>query len=672
MRNILLAAGFVGLVVSIQACGDSKHAGVLPDAGSSAGGKGSGVGGKSSGGKSSGGSTTQSDAGVGGEPEPAVNGPVVKITSPSAAETPDDGVLTTPTVKVLCSVTASSAAGASEVDLTTIKIAIEDADGKVLETKDAGATTVDNEYTAEFVLATVQSGAVTFTCSAKDKQALLGQDKLATFVDHGPTITPTSPQPDGAYPLKGGLSVDFTVKPTLLAKDDAGAAVDTVEFTLDGKKQDVKEVSPGQYQTTLQLDDLDAFPVTPTGAISITATNVRKPKPVTATEAYNIVIDGAGPVIMITDPIPQEVVGGKQTLTFTVKDDGSGVDEKSVNVSLWEGQEPPIYFDPDNGWSHVGSEYKYTFDTKVIEPHKKVQTTINVRASDAVGNSTPIGQSVQIYLDNVPPQIDLDPRNIRILGNSGKCSGSFDPVGSKAVNDLDGVMGDALLNPIGYFRTFVLEQTNSEPGQDLFYYSGTKPGTVRLYIQADPENAATKLLINKNPLEDNTCDDIGGLDDVKKPPFSGMNPINANGSSGGWYSQDDGGIDPVVVKQCTLSNEAPAPNLCPAHSSDLWYDSYATDIKEPRVYVVGTPKTDDASCAGIQLSFLSLQQPDGWVCAAARVEDNAGNIGISPPIRLCVTRDTNNPPACRIMSTTPPSCTDGCTPPARGGNIIVR
>ena len=43
---------------------------------------------------------------------------------------------------------------------------------------------------------------------------------------------------------------------------------------------------------------------------------------------------------------------------------------------------------------------------------------------------------------------------------------------------------------------------------------------------------------------------------------------------------------------------------------------------EMPVYVVGVPK-DDASCAGIQLSFLSLQQPDGWVCAAARVDGSA-------------------------------------------------
>lgn len=670
MRNILLAAGLVGVVGLLQACGgEDKRPTAYNEGGSNNTGGSKNPGKAGAAGKA--GSDSPSDSGAGGaDTEPVPNGPVVKITSPSASETPEDGVLIAPTVKVLCNVTASSAAGASDVDLTTIKIAIADADGKEIETKNAAATTTDNQYSAEFVLATVTSGAVTFSCSAKDKGGLLGQDQLPSFVDHGPTITPISPMPDAAYPLKGGLTVDFTVKPTPLAKNDAGAEVASVEFTLDGKKQAVKEVSPGQFQTTLQLDDLDSFPVTPTGAISITATNVRKPTPVTATEAYNIIVDGAGPVITITDPMPQQVVGGKVTLKFSIKDEGSGVDQKSVNVTLYEGQDKPIYFDPDNGWTHVGMVYTYTFDTKVIEPHKKVQTTINVRASDAVGNATPIGQSVQIYLDNVPPQIDLDPKNIRIL-EGAKCSGSFDPVGYKALDDLQGVVGDALLNPIGYFRTFVREQTNSEAGQDLFYFSGTKPDTVRLYVQADPEHATTKLLINKNPLEDDTCDDIGGLDGDSKPPLSKMYPISVGSPTGNWFSQNDPGAAPAVAGTCTLSADSPSPALCPAKTSDLWYDSFDTELKEPRVYVVGEPH-NDASCAGIQLSFVSLDQPDGWVCAAARVEDNAGNIGISPPIRLCVTRDANNPPACRIMSTTPPSCTDGCTPPARGGDVIVR
>ena len=90
----------------------------------------------------------------------------------------------------------------------------------------------------------------------------------------------------------------------------------------------------------------------------------------------------------------------------------------------------------------------------------------------------------------------------------------------------------------------------------------------------------------------------------------------------------------MTTDTCILSNASKPQGLCPAHTSDMWYSTYFTQIKEPMVYVVGTPN-NDASCAGIDLAFLTQNQPEGWVCAAARVVDNAGNVGISPPIRIC-------------------------------------
>lgn len=681
MRNILLAAGLVGLFCSVQACGGDDRAPAFTEAGTGATGSGGkdsgGSGGKGSGGKGSGGSagkssagSTSTDAGAGGEPEPASNGPVVKITSPSEALTPDDGVLVEQSVKVLCTVTPSSAAGASDVDLMTIKLSIADADGKELETKNAAATNADNEFTADFVLATVPTGAVSFTCSAKDKNNLLGENTISAFVDHGPTIIVTSPEPKAAFAVKGGLNIDFEAQPNPLVKGDAGAEVDKVVFTLDGKEFAVEEKTPGRFQASLQLDDPDDFPITPTGAISISATNSRAPTPVTATKSYSITIDGDGPVITILSPSDKAVLGGPRTLEFTVDDASSGVDPNSVNVALWADQEP-VYFDPNNGWTRVGNKYTYAFDTKAIEPHAKVQTLINVLASDAVGNATPIGQSITIYLDNVPPKIDLDPMNVRTI-NGSVCSNSFDPVGPQALNDLQGVMGDDLLNPIGFFRAFVREQTNSQPGQKIFYHSLTDQSQVRLYVQAQPEQAATKLLVNKNPLEDDTCDDIGGVDDLNNaPPFSALHAIKTNASDGTEWYQNDPGLEPSVTNKCTLEDKPEPQHLCPTHSSDMWYAAFNPELNEPNVYVVGTPSSD-VSCAGIDLAFLTNDQMDGWVCAAARVVDKAGNVGISPPLRLCAVSDPKNPPACRISSTVPPTCTDGCTPPSRGGNIIIK
>src|SRR5262249_42976313 len=158
--------------------------------------------------------------------------------------------------------------------------------------------------------------------------------------------------------------------------------------------------------------------------ITIGATNKRTP-PVTSSYSYNVTIDGDGPLVSIDSPAPQKVVGGKVTLVFHVTDKGSGVDEKSVNVALYVGDKPRFY-DPNNGWGQNGDTYTYTSDTKAIEPYAKVQTTINILASDKVGNPSATGQSLQLYFDNVPPDIDLDPQNIRIRNANGDCSNSFD------------------------------------------------------------------------------------------------------------------------------------------------------------------------------------------------------------------------------------------------------
>jgi hypothetical protein len=276
-----------------------------------------------------------------------------------------------------------------------------------------------------------------------------------------------------------------------------------------------------------------------------------------------------------------------------------------------------------------------------------------------------------LYLDNVPPQIDLDPRNIRTyVGDS--CSGSFDPVGTRPLNDLDGQLGSDVVARIAWFRAFAVDRTNSIPNQTLFYHAGIEPKEVRLYVQADPDNSTRKLLVNKNPGTDNTCDDIGGIDDVvNAPTFSALTGLIKKDVGFPW-SKNDPGVAPLVGNACTLQDGGvnPPSGVCPAHDSDMWLVPYNYKLDEPAIFVVGTPG-DNSSCTGVDLEFLSKTQPEGWVCAAARAVDKAGNIGISPPIRVCVDDpETPAQPACRTSSTVPPSCTDGCTPPGRGGDFI--
>lgn len=675
MRNLYFGLGVASVLGGMMAvaCGGDGRAGTIDGDKPSGGRAGStGGGGKAGGSDSPAGSpgddggTDSGDAGAGGS-LPAANPPVIQIITPTATATPVDGALTADTVAVTCKVEKASA-NAPTIDASTVQLILVDEDGKETK-KEATATGEPDEYSAEFVLTTVPAGKITLTCSASDVQKKAGTGTISTFLDHGPIITVTTPVPNGAYPVKGGLAIEFEVAADPLADDDPASEVDTVEFKLDDREFEVEELEAGKFKATLMLDDVETFPQVPTGAIGITATNKRAPEPATTKMDYNILIDGSGPVITINFPTPQKVVGGKVTLDFNVTDVGSGVSPEAVNVTLYPGDQPRFY-NPAQGWKHQDSKYTFIFDTKEIEPYNKVQTTINVRASDLVENQSASGQSVQIYLDNVPPKVDLDPRNIRTR-RGGICSRSFDPVGNNSLNDLAGQFGTPQVTRIDWFRAFVDEQTNSIGGQTLFYYSGTDQNQVRLYVQADPGNASRKLLVNKNPETDNLCDDIGGIEDVvNAPTFSALKPLPKPGGGTVWNELDEG-ESPSIAGECTLQDGGEPQHMCPAFSSDLWYPTYNFGIDEPALYVVGTPVATDASCAGVDLEFIAANQPEGWVCVAARAVDMALNVGISPPLRICVD-DPGTPtqPACRTSITTPPTCTDGCVAPDRGGNII--
>ncbi len=659
MRSIVLVAGTAGLIGLISACGGDDRPQAIGEGGSSNAGKG-GLKPRpdpSDGGENLGGAGTDALA------------PRVTLITPQAADSPDDGVLSSMVSTATCRVEPSAAEGSAPVDSTSVRITLLDAEGEQVEHKASPAKN-ENEFAAEFTLATVPSGRVTFVCSASDTAKRRATAQVDTFVDHGPSITAITPEPDESYALTGGLPVEFRIVGTPLVDDDAGSDVAEVTFEFDGEQYDLVEGPAGTFRTSLPIDDPEEFPQLPGGSVVVRATNKRTPDPVTASLAYSIEIDGEGPAITITSPKPQTVVGGKVTIAMTIRDEASGVDPNSVSITRFNGDEPQT-FNPDAGWTVKGDKYTFTFDSKEVEKFEKVQTTVAVRARDNVGNQAASGQSIQLYLDNVAPAIDLDPQNIRI-DNGVNCSSSLDPVGSSAINDLAGQFGGSPQGVIGYFRAFVHERTNREVGQKLFYYAGTDQTQTRLYVLPDPANATIPLLVNKNPQEDDTCDDIGGIENVESAPkFTALKPLPDNMGSA-WFGPSDAQEPTLPACQYGTQTE-PGVKLC-GQTSDMYYVPYFKQIKDPMVYVVGTPVSTDSSCTGIDWSFLSANQPDGWVCLAARVVDNAGNVGISPPIRVCV--DNPNTPAvvpdCATMSTQPPTCTDGCTAPARGGGYLFK
>jgi hypothetical protein len=592
--------------------------------------------------------------------------PRVEILEPLAAADPNqDAVLTQAPVKVRCRVNKSNQANASAIDINSVKIESVN-DSGTLKKKDT-VTAGDGVFEAEFALSELKEGKIGFRCSAKDTAttAHLGSDEISTFFDPGPSIELISPTAEAAFLLTTQVRVEFKVKAVALTSSDTESSITAVTLKLAGVMIPAQQVEnePGHYLQYVNFSEATVFPDQPDGAtpILITATNARSPQPATRTVNYSIIVDSRGPEITIDKPSDGQIIGGEVVLKFTIKDRESAVDPASVGVEV--NDQPHSYNAPGEQWSRDSDTYSYRFDTRNVTG-SKVQVTINISAKDSVGNSA--GAAMIVQLDNQPPVISLDPPPVRERKKSGDkyyCSTSFDPVGYTAANDGDHVESMAV------YRAVVWDLTNTTTGQTIFYYSGTNPESVFLYVQDDPN---TPLLIDTNG--DHICDELAyqGLPNLQ------MTAIAPTGNS--YFGSDltefakaptVPGYDPGAGTSSYCGIEkATAPNhLCASQSSDLTrvISHRISGNKVPVVYGVNVGASTEVACTGGGWELTPFAN-EGWICLAARASDNVGNVGISPPLRVCLD-DPNKDgslPACQGDPPPMPlglTCTDGCTLP---------
>lgn len=699
MKNWIVLAGFSG-VVGLVACGGDdppafvgsggtasqggKNAkgGTNPtlggeggDDGGSKGGSFTPAGGKAgSGGKAGGlGGAGGDDGGAGPVPggaggaggaggEETGTPPTVAILSPEVVTDPLGGkVLVSDNVDVTCKAVAGEGPDASPVDPNSVKIAVLDAAGEVvISEKTALLTANADEYAVAVPLTAVTSGKVVLRCSARSTTAALGQATLDTLADRGPKLTLTAPVKDFNLALKEPAKFTFTAVPQPLAPTgDTQADVASVELKINGVTVATAPVngSPNTYEATVDLNGAQ-FTTKPNGstAVALSATNKRAPKAASTALASTVIVDGAGPVIKVTAPTSAAIAGGIVTVSFTVTDAISGVNPDSIVVSF---DTKSDQFKVSNAWGHISGTDTYTFkfDSRAEFPTSKYQIPIKVTAQDIVGNSTS-SVSIPVYLDNVGPQVDLDPRPLRTKAANGDCSGAFDPLGD-AVND------QQITNGVQLLRAFVWDKTN-EPGSNVpLHFAGVAPGSVRVLFRNPNDPKA--LLVNTVTSGTGTCNDVQyTTDDFEFINLSALTPGGTTPYTGEKLA--------APVGSCTVfpSSGAP-PKLCNGDSAlsiVVGHNEY--DLAEQAVY--GYSPVSGSACTGQAWDFGSLVDADGFVCFAATATDTKGNVGISPPLRLCVdVNDAAHPgaPACATMSVALPTCTDGCTPPARGGGMVI-
>jgi hypothetical protein len=585
--------------------------------------------------------------------------PQLVITSPQGTQDPNGArVLIGDEVTVTCRAVRSRVDGAGEVNASSVKLALLDAAGKVVEEKVGTVAKAEDEYQGEFSLVTLASGPIRFRCSAEDAAKRAASTQLDTLLDRGPSIELIQPVSMAAHALSQPLDVEFKVTPALLTEEDEQAGVRAVSLDVAGVDIDLAgaEEEPGHYRLQIDLSD-PKFTPAPNGPVPLTvkATNERAPEAVTTTLAEQAIIDGAGPTIAIVGPLDKATVGGNVQLRFTVKDAVSGVDSNSVEVALNDVKHP---YDPDSDqWSLVDDAYTFEFDSRLVK-NSKVQITVNVGARDKVGNAA-AAVSELLYLDNFPPDVDLDPLNIRTKSLAGgRCSVSFDPVGVDAENDL------GVANVASIFRAVVWDKTNSDPSIPIAHFSKTDPSSVRLYLEAGP---IKPLLIDKD--KDGICDEVAEVDSTNSIVLNTVEKVQTP-----WYSSEGAEVAPAAAalrcKEETALGTQPK-KLCTSEKSDMWHVIDDNYNQTPVIY--GASVTSGAECTGVAWEFTSKVDTDGWVCFAARAADNVGNVGVSRPLRVCVDDPSipGTPPCANSSTTPPPSCTDGCTPPARWGNVAV-
>jgi hypothetical protein len=635
------------------ATGATGGSGMFPKG---AGGAAGSTGGKAGRGGSGGSSGSENEGGGAGEPVTDPNGPVVEVTSPEAVSDPDDGgVIVEPEVNVVCQ--ARPASGGEPVDASSVAIQLLDADDNVVEEVAAAPTGEVDQYSANVIVEQVDmNGVIGFRCIAADTSSppLLGSHTVKSFVDHGPLIQITSPVPDSAHALAQALRVRFSVNPAPVARSDAAAAIDTVTLYIAGVPIDPGTPDEGDYDVSVNLAEPMDFGNVLSGTVPITirATNRRDPAAERAVN-YGFVIDGEGPIITVKTPEEGDVVGGQVPVTFTVVDALSAVDVDSIVVQVNQSR----YFYDSVTWGNVGDEFTFMMDSTEAEEFSKVQAQITIRADDEVGNAA-TERTFNLYLDNVPPTVDLDPENVRDTRRNSDvltCSGAFDPVGDRAANDYPKLQysGEIPVTRTPTLRAIVWEETNYVPGIPLLNYATVDPSTVRIYLQPDVE---TPLLIDESG--DGVCDNVDPTQYVQN-----LFQLSAAGEA--WYRAGDELANPPTEGTCTLvtMDEAEPTHRCSTKTSDMIrIIPHQMDDKPPVIYAIA-PTLDGSGCTGTYWE-IATAATEGWVCLAGVASDFAGNLGVSTPLRLCYDDpDTDFEPSCASGLETPPSCTDGCTPP---------
>ncbi|HKE17571.1 MAG TPA: hypothetical protein VKB80_22000 [Kofleriaceae bacterium] len=621
---------------------------------------------------------------AGGASDAAANpqGPIIEVLAPTAPDPGDyagESIVVGSRVQAVCQVEANPDTG-DQVDSASVQLAaISGAD--VVEVL-AIPTGEAGRYAATLDVGDFANGALTIRCTASDQAAepRTNSDEVATFLDLGPRIEVLSPIAGSSYGQQ--VDVTFTVTADPVAADDTGAAVDGVELTAASVAVDLTPGPGNSYFASIDFDapEFDP-PLDGEVGLIVRATNSRAATAVTRTAQVPFVADSGGPAVGITEPTPGLLVGGFMDINVTVLDD-SGID--SVVATIAHQYEVELEATDEDTFSG-------TFDTRLLDT-SWVFPLVEVRARDRVGNEAAVGRIVA--LDNRAPLVSMDSPPMReakcLVGDTcdlagAICSDLFDPLGSDTADDGEVVAG------LMELRVRAEDRGNGAiaPSGVVVPIAGIDQNQVAFYVLDDDAGA---LMVDTD--DDGTCDSINPAlvptsvpDTPNEAAVVSLVAVAPSGASHyeGVLSDPFGGRPDVADDAC----QEPGANADTNPPSALCISSPATRVVATQLgaaAVFAVPPADAPWCVGNAFDAPATNIADGWACVAAVAPDALGNLGLSPPLRICIDHDGDGTDGVGGGGTSlaslgcgdnsgeaafgeiadaidRPSCTDGCVPP---------
>lgn len=513
--------------------------------------------------------------------------------------------------------------------------------------------TQNDQYSGIIDLSTLPTGQMSIIVEAADILATWNSAQVAVTRDKGPIVQFISPVQGGRY--AGSVNLVFVVS------DPGGVRETSVTAQIGSVGLDIVtqgSPNPNQIQFGGEIVFEDAMfspPLRGVQQVTVTAENINNS--VQSTSAVTFTVDDEGPTIVVNTPLPGEIVGGIITIEADVQDD-AGVLLTSVLAILGNNAyEYIVQLEP------IGGVFSGTFDTTLF-PHNFVFPPLSVRAADSLNNESEVG--FVLALDNTKPVLSLDPPETTRIAELGECYGvpqqvvcaqQFDPVGAGVPNDLDTVP------QVFWLRARVEDRGNDALGLLQIPLSLIDYATPRAYFLSDTSQA---LVVDTDG--DGFCDEINpALIPSTNPQGSNeilalsLGPIAPTGDPD--YRLD---LSPLPAGcDCSGDDTDPPPELCIATRPEGMSVAmhYTVDPSEPAIWSLPPINSSDPLfCAGHQFDALASNISEGWTCIAVRAKDNAGNVGVSEPLRVCVDYTLDGVPTECANTGLAPDCTGTWNP----------